>query len=111
MYLRPGLTLFLCLFSLLTIANEYNSPIGNISVFSTEDDNLAIENFSNEVVIINIHGNVIELPPTSGAQVNCAGYQQLELIFEHNVHDFFQVSCHSRVVISATFTHQYVEGK
>ncbi len=111
MYLRPSLALFLSLFSLMTIAKEYNSPIDTISVSSTENNNLAIENFSGEVVTINIHGNVIQLPPASGAQVNCAGYQQLELRFEHNVHDFFQVSCHSHVVISATFTHQYVEGK
>lgn len=109
MYLYSILALPLALLSSVVIAKEYISPIANINVYSTELTTLAIQNFSNEVVEIDIHGKIFNLAPASGAQFNCSGYKQLELLIRHNDHEYFQVPCNSRVVISESFTNQYTK--
>ena len=105
------LALPLTLLSSVVIANEYTSPIDNINVYSTELTTLTIQNFSSAVVEIDIHGNIFNLAPASGAQVNCSGYEQLELKMRHNDHEYFQVPCNSRVVISELFSNQYSKGE
>ena len=111
MYLYRILALPFTLLSSVVIASEYTSPVDNINVYSTELTTLAIQNFSNGVVEIDIHGKIFNLAPASGAQLNCSGYKQLELQVRHNDHEYFQVPCNSRVVINESFTNQYAKGE
>jgi len=110
MYLYISLALSCALLSSPVLANEYSSPVSNINVSSTELTTLAIQNFSSEIIEIDIHGNIYNLAPASGAQVNCSGYKQLELQIRNNDHNYFQVPCDSLVVISELFTNQHTKG-
>jgi len=105
------LALVLALFSSSILANEVTSPIDNIHVYNTEQTSLVIYNFSSELVEIDIHGDILSLPPTSGAQFNCLSHTEVELRIEYNEHGFFQVPCSSRVVIDEAFTNQYSQGE
>lgn len=111
MHIYRSLALILTLFSSTAIANEYSSPVNNVDIYSSELTSLSIHNFSSEIVEIDIHGSIFYLVPASGAQLNCYSYEQLELQFKHNDHEYFQVPCKSRVVISEYFTNQYSAGK
>ena len=104
-------TLMLALSSTAVIANEYTSPVDNITVYKTKKMTLAIQNLSNEKVEIEIYGETFNLSSASGLQFECSGYENLELQIKNNDHEYFEVPCSSRVLIEELFTNQYRVGE
>jgi len=111
MKLSNKLTLILGLLCSNVNANENSSPIDNIEIFTTELSTLSIQNLSKETVEIDIYGETINLIPASGVQFECSSYENLELQFKNNDHEYFETPCQARIVISELFTNQYAQGK
>ena len=97
------------IFGLLSInafANEYIPPIENITVYKTDSPTLSIQNLSKDSVEIDIYGEYFNLTPSSGIKFECLGYENLELQIKNNIHDYFEVPCKSRVLITEQFTNE-----
>ena len=105
--------LILGLLSSDVIASEYISSIENIEVTKTDLLTLSIHNLSREKIEIeiDIYGETINLSPASGIQYECSEYEFLELKIRNNEHEYFEVPCRSRVVITESFTNQYKKGE
>ncbi|MHA2937055.1 hypothetical protein ACXJY6_02045 [Vibrio sp. RC27] len=111
MKLSSKLALTLGLLSSTVIASEYNSPVDNVEVYKTKLSTLSIQNLSNEKIEIDLYGETFNLTPASGIKFECSGYESLELQIKNNDHDYFEVPCKSRVVITESFTNQYAQGE
>lgn len=111
MKLSSKSALILGLLSSAVIANEHSSPVENVEIYKTELSTLSIQNLSNEKVEINLYGEVYNLTPASGVKFECSGYENLELQIKNNDHEYFEVPCKSRVVITESFTSQNVQGE
>jgi hypothetical protein len=111
MKLSSKSVLILGLLSSAVIANEYSPPIENVEVYKTELSTFSIQNLSNEEVEIDLYGETFNLTSASGVQFECSGYENLELQIKNNDHGYFEVPCKSRVVITESFTNQYVQGE
>ena len=111
MKLSTKSALILGLLSSAAIASEYTAPIENIEVYKTELSTLSIQNLSSEKVEIDLYGETFSLSPASGVQFECSGYEHLELQIKNKDHDYFEIPCQSRVVITESFTNQYVQGE
>lgn len=83
------------------------SPIENIFVYHSKYSFLSVQNLSNEEVEIEIYDKELVLPPDSGIQFECAGYENLVLLVKYNLHGHFEIPCQSRVVIDTAFEHQF----
>tara|TARA_Y100000588_G_scaffold253945_1_gene268465 strand:- start:842 stop:1177 length:336 start_codon:yes stop_codon:yes gene_type:complete len=103
--------LFLGLLSSSVLANDHISPLENVGVFETEEPMLSIRNYSDETVVIDIHGDNFQL--TSGVNLlfNCSGYEFLQLEITNNDHEFFEVPCSSRVEFNESFKNQRTQGE
>ena len=93
----------LLLSSFNVAATQLHSPVEHVDVIATNLTNLSIQNASNEVVSVNIYGELFKIEPASGILFNCASYTNLEIKFAAKDHDFFDVPCQSRVVINKEF--------
>ncbi len=111
MKLSSKSVLILGLLSSAVIANEYSSPVENVEVYKTELSTLSIQNLSNEKIEVDLYGETFNLTPASGVQFECSGYDNLELQIKNNDHEYFEVPCKSRVVITESFTNQYAQGE
>ena len=111
MKLSSKSVLILGLLSSAVIANEYSSPIKNVEVYKTELSTLSVQNLSSEKIEIDLYGKTFNLPPASGVKFECSGYENLELQIKNNDHEYFEVPCKSRVVITESFTNQYIQGE
>ena len=85
------------------------SPLNNVSVYKSDLPLLSIQNLSTDPTTIDIYGDVIQLKPMSGVNYQCNGYDSLELQFKHNIHDYFEVPCQSRIVIEPNFHNEFQE--
>ena len=111
MKLSSKSVLILGLLSTAVIASEYSSPVKNVEVYKTELLTLSIQNLSSEKIEIDLYGENFNLDPASGIKFECSGYEKLELQIKNNDHEYFEVPCKSRVVITESFTNQYVQGE
>ncbi|WP_426369458.1 hypothetical protein [Pseudocolwellia sp. HL-MZ7] len=111
MKLSSKAALMLTLLSTAVIASEYSSPVENVEVYKTEFSTLSIQNLSNEKIEIDLYGQNFNLTPASGVQFECSGYDNLELQIKNNDHEYFEVPCKSRVVITELFTNQFMQGE
>lgn len=111
MKLSSKSVLILGLLSSAVIASEYSSPVENVEVFKTKSSTLSIQNLSNEKVEVDLYGETFNLSPASGIQFECSGYEHLELQIKNNDHEYFEIPCQSRVVITESFTNQYAQGE
>lgn len=103
--------LILGLLSTAVIASEYTSPVKNVEVYKTELSTLSIQNLSSEEIEIDLYGEVFNLTPASGVKFECAGYTYLEIQIKNNDHEYFEIPCKSRLVITELFSNQYVKGE
>ena len=103
------LALILGLLSTVVLARGYNSPVENVEVYKTELSTLSIQNFSSEKIKIDIYGENFNLDPASGVNFECSGYEKLGLQIQSNDYEYFEVPCKSRVVLTESFTNQYVQ--
>jgi hypothetical protein len=103
--------LILGLFSSFVIANPPILSMENIEVNETDALTMSIQNLSNNMVSIDLYGEVIDVSPASGVQFECAGYENLEVQIIDNDHDYFEVPCKSRIVFTEDFTNQYQRGE
>jgi hypothetical protein len=110
MKLSSKSALILGLLSTVVIASEYSSPIENVEVHKTGLSTLSIQNLSIEKVEIDLYGEGFNLESMSGVKFECSGYEKIELQIKNNEHEYFEVPCNSRVMITESFTNQYVQG-
>ena len=97
--------------STMVFANEYKAPLNNVKVFDTELNALSIQNLSNEIIKLDIYGRSLSLMPTSGIKFDCESFAELELQVINNSHDYFSVSCNSRIIFSEQFTNESYQGE
>ena len=91
------------LLSSIAMATTLPPPIEGVSVTSTENSVLSIQNLSNQKVKVKVYGDEFYLEAVSGLVVNCKGHENLELILDDNIYDYFEVPCKSRVIVSKFF--------
>jgi len=84
--------------------SQQSIPLKNIDVKVNEHEYLSFQNFSNDIIEIDVYGQNITLKKNSGAYVECDGNDQLELKFSGLSHNYFEVPCKSIVTILESFS-------
>ncbi len=95
-------TLLCILFPCFAFAENIIST-KQVSIYQTDLPTLSIHNLSPEEVTLDLSGQTVSIPSSSGVKLDCLGYNNLGLQFQNETQDYMDVECSSRIIINESF--------
>ncbi|MCL2919387.1 hypothetical protein [Shewanella litorisediminis] len=92
----------LTLTSMSVVSND-DFHIPGVLYSSSDSSTLAIHNLSKEEITIDIYGENFTLANGSGLSFDCESQSYVEIQIKNKIHDYFEVSCPSKVTFSDKF--------
>lgn len=83
--------------------SQNESPLPGVEYSSSDNTTLSVHNLSSDEITIDIYGKNFILQSGSGLAFECESQPYVEIQVKGMVHDYFEVSCPSRVTFTEAF--------